>query len=584
MQPIKLHTFHGGIHPSENKTQSSQTPIQALSLPPVLVLPLRQHSGSPARPCVAVGELVLKGQVIARAQGARSLNVHAPTSGRISQIAPRPIAHSSGLSELCIELIPDGQEQWLEHSSLFTKLGITELEKLPAAALVEAIAEAGIAGLGGAGFPTHLKLQPAQAPKLLIINAAECEPYISADDRLMRERALEVILGTALLLQACGAPQCLIGIEDNKSEAISALQAQIQAQGLGTRIQLVVIPTLYPSGGEKQLIKILTGQEVPSGGIPAQLGILCQNAGTAAAVYRAIYLGEPLISRISTVTGAAIAKPGNYEVLIGTLVPFVLEQTGYRAQQPERVISGGPLMGFTLPNLNVTMTKTSNCLLAPSAQELPLPELAMACIRCGQCVEACPQELLPQQLYWFAKGEEYAKAEQHNLLDCIECGACSYVCPSQIPLVQYYRHSKGEILAERAATQKSEQARLRFENRNARHERLEAEKEAQRKARAEAAALAKAEREACEAQAQASASEVAAAAQAEALEPNANPSAELERKILAQTDRVQKMQERIDLARQEQLDTVATLEQALQKQQEKLAQLNAELAALQAGA
>lgn len=584
MQPIRLHSFHGGIHPTENKAQSTQGPIRSLPLPPVLILPVRQHSGSAAKPCVSVGDCVLKGQIIAQAFGSRSLPLHAPTSGRIRAIEPRFIPHSSGLTELCIELIPDGQDQWQAHESLFSQLQVQTLAELPPEAIVAHLAQAGIAGLGGAGFPTYLKMQPAQAPELLIINGAECEPYITADDMLMRERAEEVVLGSAALLHCCGAQRALIAIEDNKPEAAQALRTQLQQQGLGAQIQLVVIPTLYPSGGEKQLIKILTGKEVPSGGVPAQIGVLCQNVGTAAAVYRALYLGEPLISRISTLTGEAIAQPGNYEVLIGTPVPFLLEAAGYQTQQPLRVIYGGPLMGFTLPELNVPITKTGNCLLAPSATELPLPELALACIRCGQCVDACPQELLPQQLYWFAKGEEYRKAEQHNLFDCIECGACSYVCPSQIPLVQYYRHAKGEILTERAAQQKSEQARQRFENRNARHERLEAEKEAQRKARAEAAAAAKAAREAEEAQ-ELQADTTATVAPAAATSDAAlDPCAELERKILAQTDRVQKMQERLVQARQEQLETVPTLEQALSKQQEKLTQLQHELHALKAGA
>lgn len=574
---INLHKFHGGIHPAENKSQSTQSRIKQLALPSKLVLPLRQHSGSAAEPVVNVGEHVLKGQLIASAKGARSANLHAPTSGNIVAIEPHIIAHSSGLTEVCIVLEADNKEEWTQLTPLLQE-GQDFTQQQPTD-LLEVIRAAGVVGLGGAGFPTATKLASQYSIDTFILNAAECEPYITADDMLMRERAEEVVVGAAMFMYIVGAKAGLIGIEDNKPEAIAALSRAIDKLQL-TQLQVVVIPTIYPSGSEKQLIKILTGKEVPTKGIPAQIGVLCQNVGTAAAAYQAVYHGKPLISRITTLTGNAISQIGNYEILIGTPLSFALEQAGYKAQRPERVIAGGPLMGFALPDLNVSISKTSNCFLAPTSQEIPLNDFAMECIRCGQCVEACPQELLPQQLYWFSKAQDLDKANDHNIMDCIECGACSYVCPSHIPLVQYYRHTKGEIRAEAAATAKAERAKERYENRNARIERLAAEREAQRQARAEAKARAEAEA-AEKAAIEAAQAEQAPAANAEAVENLDEKVSELERKILAQADRVKKSQERFEAAAAEGLDTAPILENALQKQQDKLSKLEEELAALQ---
>lgn len=573
---VTLHKFHGGIHPPENKSQSTQGKIQTLALPTELVLPLRQHSGALAEPCVAVGEHVLKGQLIATAKGARSANLHAPTSGTISSIEPRAIAHSSGLNELCLVLTADGKEEWIETQPLL--LEGQDFTQIDAANLLTCIEQAGVVGLGGAGFPTAAKLATEHPIDTFIFNAAECEPYITADDMLMRERASEVVIGAAIFMHIVGAKQGLIGIEDNKPEAIAALNRTLDKLNL-SQLKVAVIPTIYPSGSEKQLIKILTGKEVPSGGIPAHIGVLCQNVGTAAAAYRAVYKGEPLISRITTLTGDAIDQIGNYEILIGTPLPFALEQVGYQAQRPVRVIAGGPLMGFALPDVNVPITKTSNCFLAPTRQEIPLHDFAMECIRCGQCVEACPQELLPQQLYWFSKAQDLEKAQSHNIMDCIECGACSYVCPSHIPLVQYYRHTKGEIRTEAAATAKAERAKERYENRNARIERLAAEREAQRQARAEAKARAEAEA-AAKAPTEAELAEQAPTSNEEVVDSLDEKTAEIERKVLAQADRVKKSQERLQAAVAEGLDTVPILESALQKQQEKLGKLEEELAAL----
>lgn len=585
MSTVTLHEFHGGIHPSENKEQSTRTPIQSVALPNELVLSLRQ-SGRSSKPCVAVGEHVLKGQMIATATDFRSSFLHAPSSGVVSAIEPRLFAHSSGLTELSIVITLDGKDEWMEKTP-FIQSGhaITNqaLSDCAADALVEHIRQAGIIGLGGAGFPTSSKLSSSTTQPIdtLIINAAECEPYITADDMLMRERGEEVLQGTAILQHIVNAKRVLIGIEDNKPEATAALNRALNQLKPSIKaleaVQVAVIPTIYPSGSEKQLIKILTGEEVPSGGIPADIGVLCQNVGTAAAVYRAVYLGEPLISRITTLTGDAIAHSGNYDVLIGTPLEHLLAQAGYQPQPNARIIAGGPLMGFTLPSLAVSVSKTSNCFLAPTEDEIPLNDFAMECIRCGQCVEACPQELLPQQLYWFSKAEDYDKAEQHNIFDCIECGACSYVCPSHIPLVQYYRHTKGAMRLEAAAAAKAEQAKERYENRNARIERLAAEREAMRQARAEAKAKADAE-----AAAKAATEETVAPEQQNINEDEqAKQIDDLERKILAQKDRIKKSQERFWAAQAAELDTTSVLESAFLKQQDKLVKLEQELHALQ---
>jgi electron transport complex protein RnfC len=475
----KVFDFHGGIHPAENKHQSVRTAIADAGVPQELILPLSQHIGAAAEPVVAVGQKVLKGQLVAAANGFVSVPVHAPTSGQVTAIEERLIAHPSGHSAPCIVIASDGLEQWVECSPL------EDYHSLDKSALLQKIRDAGIAGMGGAGFPTAVKLavKPQVNIETLILNGTECEPYITADDMLMRERANEIVEGAQILAHLTAPKETLIGIEDNKPESIAALEAAAQ----GTDIQVVVFPTKYPSGGEKQLIEILTGKQVPSGGLPADVGVVCQNVGSAVAVRDAIINGRPLISRVVTVTGDAVREPQNFDALIGTTMTYLLQKAGYEADKNQRIIMGGPMMGFTVPDADVPIIKTTNCILAPSVSELPAPPPAQPCIRCGMCAEACPASLLPQQLFWFAQGKEFEKAEQHNLFDCIECGACSYVCPSNIPLVQYYRAAKAEVIQMRQDAEKSEHSRLRFEARQARKEREEAEKEAKRAARKKAA-------------------------------------------------------------------------------------------------
>lgn len=484
----QLWDFNGGIHPAENKHQSTRRPIRQAGLPDLLVLPLQQHIGNPARPLVSVGDRVLKGQKIADVSEGLGVPVHAPTSGTIEQIGDMLVPHPSGMTDTCISLRPDGEDCWQPLTPL------TDYRKMERDEILTVIREAGIAGMGGAGFPTSIKLRPPRDRKVdtLILNGAECEPYITADDMTMRERADAIVAGIKIMAWLLRPERCIIGIEDNKPEAISAMGEAIA----GTQIELASIPTKYPSGGEKQLIRILTGMEVPSGGIPADIGVMCQNVGTAAAVAQAVLEGKPLISRVVTITGDAVREPGNFEALIGTPVSWLLNQAGLDGDKVNRLIMGGPMMGYTLKSDAVPVIKTSNCVIAASASELPEPPPEQPCIRCGQCAEACPMDLLPQQLLWYSRSEEFDKAERLNLFDCIECGACSYVCPSSIPLVQYYRYAKGEIREQKAEQQKADRARQRFEARQRRLEREQQEKEQRRKERARAAAEAQARKKA----------------------------------------------------------------------------------------
>ncbi|MDJ0039291.1 electron transport complex subunit RsxC [Pantoea allii] len=470
----KVWDFQGGIHPPEMKTQSNGTPLAELPLPHRFIIPLKQHIGHEGEIGVSPGDKVLRGQALTFGQG-RMLPVHAPTSGVIKAIGPHMTAHPSGLSELCIFLTPDGEDRWISLEPL------PDYRQHERAAILKRIHDAGIAGLGGAGFPTATKLKGGlRGVNTLIINAAECEPYITADDRLMQDYAAEVLEGSRILAWVLQAERVLIGIEDNKPEAIAALK---QALGGERDLQIRVIPTKYPSGGAKQLTKILTGKEVPHGGRSTDIGVLMQNVGTAWAVKRAIINGEPITERVVTLTGEAIAQPRNVWSRLGTPISHLLHQVGFHPSPRQMVIMGGPLMGFTLPSLDVPVVKITNCILAPSSTEMGNDEQEQSCIRCSACADACPAKLLPQQLYWYSKGGDHDKARAHHIDDCIECGACAYVCPSNIPLVQYYRQEKAELRAIDLEAKRTLEAKARFEARQAR---LEREKQAREARHAEA--------------------------------------------------------------------------------------------------
>jgi len=465
--PYKLWSFHGGLHLPGHKDISTQQPSGAVFIPRRLVLPLQQHIGEPAEPAVKIGERVLGGQIIAYANGYVSVPLHAPTSGTISDISEQKAPHPSNLKTRCIILETDGKDEWCELEP------ISNYQKLDPSALRNRIRDAGIVGLGGAGFPSFIKLNPGSRTVVdqLVINAAECEPYISCDDQLMREQPGEILQGIQIMQHALQARLCIIGIEDNKPEAYKALQQAISELNIDT-IQLIRIPTIYPTGGEKQLIKVLTGKESPSNGLPLDIGVVCHNVATAASIYAAINLGKPLVSRLVTLTGDGIKNPRNHQVLIGTPIDEWIKHNGGYEPGVNQLIMGGPMMGFNLETDQVPIIKTSNCILALCEPETHPP--AVPCIRCGACMDVCPANLLPQQLYWQAFASDFDKIQDYNLFDCIECGCCSYVCPSQIPLVQYYRFAKTEIWAMERDKRKSDQARQRHEFRL---ERLEKEKQ-----------------------------------------------------------------------------------------------------------
>lgn len=461
----RIWDFDGGIHPPEMKTQSNGTPLRQVPLPSQLVIPLKQHIGPEGELCVKPGDYVLRGQPLTRGRG-RMLPVHAPTSGTIKAIAPHSTAHPSALEELSVILDADGEDIWIERD------GWSDYRCQSREALIERIHQFGVAGLGGAGFPTGNKLLGGgDKIDTLIINAAECEPYITADDRLMQDCAAQIVEGVRILAHILQPQRILIGIEDNKPQAISMMRAVLANSH---DMQLRVIPTKYPSGGAKQLTQILTGKQVPHGGRSSDIGILMQNVGTAYAVKRAVIDGEPLTERVVTLTGESISQPGNVWARLGTPVNHLLEFAGFRPVQEQKVIMGGPLMGFTLPWLDVPVVKITNCLLAPSASEMGEEQEEQGCIRCSACADSCPADLLPQQLYWFSKGQQHDKATAHNLSDCIECGACAYVCPSNIPLVQYFRQEKAEIREIELEAKRTVEAKARFEARQARLEREKA--------------------------------------------------------------------------------------------------------------
>ncbi|ELP6738297.1 electron transport complex subunit RsxC [Vibrio vulnificus] len=464
-----LWDFPGGVHPAENKRQSNQQPLVHAALANEIVLPLKQHIGKPGNILVNVGDHVLKGQVLTQSNAGFTLPIHASTSGTITAIETRTVAHPSGLSEMCVVITPDGQDTWCE------KQPVVDYSQQNSDYLLDVIRMAGISGMGGAGFPSAKKIQSGLGrTEILIVNAAECEPYITADDKLLQEHAEEVLQGIEIVEHILQPKLTIIGIEDNKPEAIKALESAAQNKDIVIR----VIPTKYPSGGEKQLIKVLTNKEVPAGGIPADIGILVQNVGSLYAIKRAVIDGEPMVNRVVTLTGNTFETPRNVWVPLGTPVHALLEQFGYQADKKlPRLIMGGPMMGFSLPHANVPITKTSNCILAPTRKEISPAGYEMECIRCGACAEACPASLLPQQLQWHAKAEEFDKCEELNLKDCIECGACAFVCPSEIPLVSYYRQAKAEIRTRAQEADAAERAKLRFEEKKARMEREKEERE-----------------------------------------------------------------------------------------------------------
>lgn len=470
MNPFRLWTFPGGLPLPGHKETSTSLPLGAAPLPERPVFPLLQRSGRNAEPRVEPGDLVLKGQIIAGDDDPLNPPIHASTSGKVKAIEARPLPHPSGLAGLCIVIEADGEDAAIEFE------GFPDYRDHPPEILRRHIHGAGIVGLGGAGFPTAAKLATGIRPiDTLILNGAECEPYISCDDALLRKYSVEVLQGSEILRYILQAGRVLLAIESDMPEALAAAEAAQQKLGLD-KLHIVPVPAIYPTGGEKQLIQVLTGREVPVRGLPADVGVVCQNVGTAAAVYRAVVRGEPLLSRIVTVTGRGIRQPRNLEVRLGTSIAELVEHCGGYTDEAERLILGGPMMGLALPRDDLPVIPSANCILVAGRGELAGEKQPLPCIRCGACAEICPVSLLPQQLYWYGRSDQIDRALEYRLFDCIECGCCDVVCPSHIPLVQTFRATKGKATARQRERDKAEHARRRFEARQERQAREQRER------------------------------------------------------------------------------------------------------------
>ena len=469
-----LQHFHGGLVLKHHKRMSCENSLMVASVPEYVDISLRLNRGHVARSLVSIGDHVYKGQVIAEPNTERGCYVHASVSGQVADIRHQPTASPDADVAPVIRIISDPKQQWIE-----LKKPEFTAETEPAA-IVDFLQHSGIIGMGGAGFPTHLKYQTTKKIHTLIINGAECEPYISCDERLMLDYTADMISGSRWLMQAAGAEQVIIAIEDNMGGVRSLIQKHIQEAGFSNCMRVIKVPTIYPTGGEKQLIKVLTGQEVPSQSIPADLGLIMQNVATAKAVHDAIETGQPNIERVVTVTGDTVNQPRNYLTPIGAPIKHLLQLADTDLSQTDKVIIGGPMMGYAMPHDEIGIDKTTNCILALEAENTRKKAPQMPCIRCGDCVKVCPQELLPQQLFWYIEGNNLDQANQHHVFDCIECGACSWVCPSQINLVDYYRYAKSELTYLNYKENKAQQARQRFENREQRMQEIKAERQARR--------------------------------------------------------------------------------------------------------
>lgn len=433
-----LKTFKkGGVHPPENKLSAGK-PIEVLPLPVSVFIPVAQHIGAPATPVVNRGDTVKVGQVIAKSSSFVSTNIHSSVSGKVKKVDFQ--ADSSGYPKQGIFIDVDGDE-WLEEidrSEDFKK----EFD-LSGDEIVKKIQEAGIVGLGGATFPTHVKLVPPKGMKadVLLINGVECEPYLTSDHRLMLEKTDEILVGTQLLMKALNVEKAVIGIENNKPDAIQKLTEK--SKGFNG-ISVTALKVKYPQGGEKQLIKAVTGREVPSGGLPIAVGAVVSNVGTAFAVYEAIQKNKPLFERVVTITGKGVSKPSNFLVRIGTSTSALVEAAGGLPEESGKIISGGPMMGRAIASLDVPVTKgTSGILLLKKEESKREP--VIACIRCSRCVSVCPMGLEPYLLMTLSEKQIFDRAEEDKIMDCIECGSCSYTCPSSRPLLDYIRFGKGKV-------------------------------------------------------------------------------------------------------------------------------------------
>lgn len=455
----------GGARVAGRKELTNGEPIMSAPMPDVLHIPLQQHIGAPAVPVVKVGDCVLKGQLIGSSKGVVSAPVHAPTSGTVIHIGEYEAPHPSGLPVLTLSIEPDGKDQWTELPKPLNVEAATSDE------ITNRVSQAGIVGMGGATFPSAVKLNLGQRYDLdlLLINGAECEPYLTCDDRLMQERADKILLGIKSMMKALGVREALIAIEKNKPVAFKAMT---DASADEQNITVTEVPARYPMGSEKHLVQEVTGRETPAAGMTADLGVVVHNVATAYAVYEAVYFGRPLISRVVTVSGRAVSKPANYETLIGTPVSWLLEKSSGLIGQPKQLLMGGPMMGQPLPSVNVPIIKGSSGILALNAREVK-DQNVMPCIGCGSCVTVCPCGLLPLELATRIKHEDIDSADEIGLRDCVSCGSCNYVCPSHIPLVQYFNYGKGRLKIQDSDNRKNEKVKLLTEKRAQRLEKQE---------------------------------------------------------------------------------------------------------------
>jgi electron transport complex protein RnfC len=468
---MKLFQVRGGIHPDYRKDQTSEKAIVVMPLPAALYIPLQQHIGAPAETLVAEGDLVKKGQMLARSQGAVSAPQHAATSGRIAAITEVPAPHPSGLPQLTIILEPDGKDEWAELPD-----PIENPFTVDAHAIHNRVAESGIVGMGGAAFPSAIKLNLGTQKKLdtLLLNGAECEPYLTCDDRLMREHAAEIIDGGRIMAHALGVSRVVVGIEDNKPQAITAMT---EAAAAFPNIEVVAVPVQYPMGSERHLVQAITGRETPARKLTADLGIVVHNVATARAIYNAVRFGRPLLTRVVTVSGSAVRNPQNVEVRIGTKLSDLIEFCGGFSQRPERIINGGPMMGQPLPSLDVPVVKGTSGILALTAEEIN-DNPTSPCIRCGTCVTICPCGLSPVEMAAFIRKDNLETAGKLGVMDCISCGSCSWVCPSHIPLVHYFNYAKGMINDQDRERRKNDRVKTLVEARTIRIEKVAEAKKA----------------------------------------------------------------------------------------------------------